>query len=103
MRKVQDYYFKQAKKENYPARSVYKLEEAQRKYGFLKPGQRVLELGCHPGSWSLYAAGILGEKGTLVAVDLQDTVLAPQKLHAEIHWLCYDVSSQGVNMCLRPA
>ncbi|NLX19689.1 MAG: RlmE family RNA methyltransferase, partial [Desulfobulbus sp.] len=32
MRKVQDYYFKKAKKENYPARSIYKLEEAQRKY-----------------------------------------------------------------------
>ena len=29
MRKEQDYYFKKAKKEKYPARSVYKLEEAQ--------------------------------------------------------------------------
>ena len=50
MRKEQDYYFKKAKKENYPARSVYKLEEAQVKYRFLRPGQRVLDLGCHPGS-----------------------------------------------------
>lgn len=95
MRKEQDYYFKKAKKDNYPARSVYKLEEAQQKHRFLKGGQRVLDLGCHPGSWSLYAAGILGEKGVLVSVDLQATDIAVQKPHAEIHWLCYDVFSQN--------
>lgn len=93
MRKEQDYYFKKAKKDNYPARSVYKLEEAQQKYKLLKPGQRVLDLGCHPGSWSLYAASILGEQGLVVAVDLQRTDIAAQKPHAEIHWLCYDVNS----------
>lgn len=94
MRDEQDYYFKKAKKEKYPARSVYKLEEAQQKYGFLKAGQRVLDLGCHPGSWSLYTAGILGEKGLVVAADLQPTDIAVQKPHAEIHWLCYDVYSE---------
>lgn len=92
MRKQQDYYFKKAKKDNYPARSVYKLEEAQQKYRLLKSGQRVLDLGCHPGSWSVYAATILGEHGLVVAVDLQRTDIAVQKPNAEIHWLCYDVS-----------
>ncbi|MCL2341311.1 MAG: RlmE family RNA methyltransferase [Proteobacteria bacterium] len=94
MRKVQDYYFKKAKQDNYPARSVYKLEEAQLKHRLLKPGQRVLDLGCHPGSWSLYAAGIVGESGLVVAADLQRTEIAVQKPHAEIHWLCYDVCSR---------
>jgi len=94
MRDEQDYYFRKAKKENYPARSVYKLEEAQLKYKFLKGGQRVLDLGCHPGSWSLYAAKILGERGMVVAADLQRTNLVVQKPHAEIHWLCYDVYSE---------
>ena len=93
MRDEQDYYFKKAKKEKYPARSVYKLEEAQLKYKFLKSGQRVLDLGCHPGSWSMYAAGLLGENGLVVAADLQHTDIALQKPHAEIHWLCYDVYS----------
>ena len=94
MRDEHDYYFRKAKKENYPARSVYKLEEAQLKYKFLKGGQRVLDLGCHPGSWSLYAAKILGERGMVVAADLQRTNLVVQKPHAEIHWLCYDVYSE---------
>jgi 23S rRNA (uridine2552-2'-O)-methyltransferase len=92
MRKIQDHFFKKAKKENYPARSVYKLAEVQKKYRLLKPGQRVLDLGCHPGSWCLYAAGIVGEKGEVVGIDLQGTEQPSQKGHAEIHWLCYDVN-----------
>ncbi|MCW5206772.1 RlmE family RNA methyltransferase [Desulfobulbus sp. F5] len=91
MRKEQDFYFHKAKKDNYPARSVYKLEEAQKKHKFLKRRQRVLDLGCHPGSWSLYTAKLLGEGGLVMGVDLQHTDIPPQKDHAEIRWLCYDV------------
>ncbi len=93
MRKVQDYYFAKAKKDKYPARSVYKLEEAQEKYRFIRKGKRVLDLGCHPGSWSLYASSVLGPKGIVVGVDLQETELAGQKGGAEINLLCYDVYS----------
>jgi 23S rRNA (uridine2552-2'-O)-methyltransferase len=101
MRKVKDYYFEKAKKNKYPARSVYKLEEVQKKYHFLKPGRRVLDLGCHPGSWSIYAAEVLGSRGTVVGVDLQETGLGSQKGHAEIHWLCYDVYADELVEYLR--
>ncbi|MDX9833764.1 MAG: RlmE family RNA methyltransferase [Desulfobulbus sp.] len=101
MRKIQDYYFKKAKKDHYPARSVYKLEEAQQKCRFFRPGQRVLDLGCHPGSWSLYAAEMVGAKGLVVAVDLQRTDLVVQKADAEINWLCYDVYSDEFVECLQ--
>ncbi len=36
----------------------------------LRPGQRVLDLGAAPGSWSLYAAQHIGPAGKLLAVDL---------------------------------
>jgi len=101
MRKEQDYYFNKAKKEKYPARSVYKLEEAQQKHRFLKAGQRVLDLGCHPGSWSLYAAEVTGERGVVVGVDLQRTDLVVQKPNAEMHWLCYDVFSEDLAVYLK--
>jgi 23S rRNA (uridine2552-2'-O)-methyltransferase len=71
VKKVQDYYFKKAKKQGFPARSVYKLEEVQKKHRFLKPGQTVMDLGAFPGSWSKYAAGVAGPKGLVVAVDIQ--------------------------------
>lgn len=70
MKKVQDHYFKRAKKEGYPARSVYKLEEVQQKHRFLKKGDSILDLGCQPGSWSMYAAKVAGPAGLVVGIDL---------------------------------
>jgi 23S rRNA (uridine2552-2'-O)-methyltransferase len=67
----QDHYTRQAKKAKYPARSVYKLEEIQQKHHLIKKGDKILDLGCSPGSWLLYAAKITGEKGRVVGVDLK--------------------------------
>jgi 23S rRNA (uridine2552-2'-O)-methyltransferase len=96
VRKVQDYYFKKAKKEKYPARSVYKLEEAQQKYHFLKSGNTVLDLGCQPGSWSIYAARVVGPKGLVVGVDLQEGKKVSIAMAAEIIWLCDDIMSDEI-------
>jgi len=60
-----------AKAQGYPARSVFKLEEIDRRTKLLSPGQRVLDLGAAPGSWSLYAATRVGDKGTVLAIDRQ--------------------------------
>jgi len=51
-----DFYTKKAKQEKYPARSVYKLEEIDKKYNLIKKGDKVLDLGCAPGSWLIYIA-----------------------------------------------
>jgi len=67
----QDHYTRKAKKEQFPARSVYKLQEIQQKFKLLRSGQRVLDLGCAPGSWLLYAAKVVGDKGQVVGVDLK--------------------------------
>jgi 23S rRNA (uridine2552-2'-O)-methyltransferase len=66
----QDHYTRQAQKEHYPARSVFKLAEIQKKHRIIAPGDRVLDLGCAPGSWLLYAAQQTGPGGILVGVDL---------------------------------
>lgn len=93
MKKVQDHYFKKAKKENYPARSVYKLEEVQKKYSILKKGNKVLDLGCQPGSWSQYAAEIVGSSGLIVGVDLTDVNIGRPATPKEsaIHFFCADI------------
>jgi len=70
LKEIQDYYFKKAKKEGYPARSVYKLEEIQQKNGLLKRGNKILDLGCQPGSWSMYASKIAGPGGLVMGIDL---------------------------------
>ena len=73
-----DYWTIKAKKEGYPARSVFKLEEIVHKFGLLKKGSstRVLDVGAAPGSWSLWLLRNLAGRGSLLAVDLQD--LAPE-------------------------
>jgi len=70
MKKYRDHYFKLAKQENYPARSVYKLKEMDKSFHLFSPGQNVLELGASPGSWTLFAAERVGAKGRVLAVDL---------------------------------
>lgn len=69
-----------ARAQGYPARSVFKLEEIDKRVGLLGPGQRVLELGAAPGSWTLYAASRVGSGGRVLAVDLNpiDIELPPQ-------------------------
>jgi 23S rRNA (uridine2552-2'-O)-methyltransferase len=67
-----DAFTKAAKAQGYPARSVFKLEEIDRRVRLLRAGQRVLDLGAAPGSWSLYAAQKIGRAGKLLAVDLHE-------------------------------
>ena len=76
MKQYRDYYFKKAKQENYPARSVYKLQEMDKAHKLLRPGQKVLDLGACPGSWTLYAAEQVGAAGRVLGIDLNmpDTV-----------------------------
>lgn len=62
----------EAKKRGYPARSVFKLEEIQKKTQLLRPGMSVLDLGAAPGSWSLYASQKVGPRGHVLAIDLQE-------------------------------
>jgi 23S rRNA (uridine2552-2'-O)-methyltransferase len=64
-----DRFHQKAKKEGFLARAVYKLEELDAKHHVLAPGQRVLDLGCAPGSWLQYARGVVGDGGVLVGLD----------------------------------
>jgi 23S rRNA (uridine2552-2'-O)-methyltransferase len=64
-----DHFTRLARKEDYPARSVYKLQEIQKKYSLIRPGDTILDLGCSPGSWMKYTAGLAGPKGMVVGID----------------------------------
>jgi 23S rRNA (uridine2552-2'-O)-methyltransferase len=70
-----DFYFQRARKERFVARSVYKLLEMDERFKLFRPGQRVLDLGCRPGSWLQYAAKQTGGSGTLVGLDREGIAL----------------------------
>jgi 23S rRNA (uridine2552-2'-O)-methyltransferase len=64
-----DRFHQKAKKEGFAARAVYKLEEIDQKVSLFETGDRVLDLGCAPGSWLQYARQQVGETGILVGLD----------------------------------
>jgi len=66
-----DYYSRRAKREGLLARSAYKLEELDRKYGLIRPTDAVLDLGAAPGSWLQYALRKAG-RGVVVGVDVRE-------------------------------
>jgi len=71
----EEYYTLKAKQDKYPARSVYKLEQIDEKFHLIKKNDKILDLGCAPGSWLLYASRKIGEKGMVTGIDLQDIVI----------------------------
>ncbi len=66
-----DRFYRQAKEEGYRSRAAYKLQELNRRFRLLKPGDRVVDLGAAPGGWLQVAAEIVGPKGKVLGVDLQ--------------------------------
>lgn len=79
--KPKDHYFKKAKQENFAARSVFKLEEIDKKFRLFKSGQQVLDLGASPGSWSQYASQKVGAEGRILGVDLSPVTVKLNNAH----------------------
>lgn len=61
----------EARAKGYPARSVFKLQEIDRRMRLLSAGQNVIDLGAAPGSWSLYASERVGPTGHVYAIDIK--------------------------------
>jgi len=83
---------REAKSRGFPARSVFKLEEIDRRMRLLGPGQRVLDLGAAPGSWSMYASRRVGSTGRILAVDMTPI---PRSLGANVTVVQGDALSLG--------
>jgi len=73
-----DHYARRARDENWLARSVYKLQEIDRRFRIIRKGDRILDLGCYPGSWSQYALRTTAPQGHVAGIDLKK----PERLSA---------------------
>eukprot|EP00434_Breviolum_minutum_P002400 symbB.v1.2.002120.t1/scaffold106.1/size366728/8 len=67
-----EYWTRRAREEGVPARAYYKLEELDRRLELFHAGDKVLDLGCWPGSWTLYAARKIGKRGRVLGIDLKE-------------------------------
>jgi len=72
----EDHYTQKARKDHFPARSVFKLQEIQQKVNLIQKGNSVLDLGCSPGSWLMLAATLTGHAGNVVGIDLKPVTVS---------------------------
>jgi 23S rRNA (uridine2552-2'-O)-methyltransferase len=71
-RQLNDPYVARSKQEGYRSRAAYKLMEIDQRFGLMRPGQRVVDLGAAPGGWSQVAAARVGSTDAeprVVAID----------------------------------
>ncbi|SCA56910.1 Ribosomal RNA large subunit methyltransferase E [Candidatus Terasakiella magnetica] len=75
-RQLNDPYVQEARRKGYRSRAAFKLIEIDDRFQFLKPGQKIVDLGCAPGGWTQVAAErIEAEKnpdGHVIGIDLQE-------------------------------
>ncbi len=68
--KKRDYYYKKAKAEEYRSRASFKLKQLNERFGLIRSGDKVLDLGAAPGGWMQVAREIAGGGGFVLGVDL---------------------------------
>lgn len=79
-RQLNDPYVQRARDEGWRSRAAFKLIELDEKHKLLKPGMRVVDLGCAPGGWLQVAAQRIGstsENPTVVGIDYLETEPVP--------------------------
>ncbi len=70
-----EYYFKEAKKNNLVSRAYYKLEEIDQKYKIIGNNKFILDLGCSPGGWIQYITKKY-PNSKILGIDLLDLNIA---------------------------
>lgn len=68
--RLNDHYLLKSRADAFRSRAAYKLEEIDLKYKLIKSGNKILDLGAAPGSWSQYAMRKAGGKAKIIAIDL---------------------------------
>jgi 23S rRNA (uridine2552-2'-O)-methyltransferase len=82
-RQLNDPYVAEARRRGYRSRAAFKLIELDDRFHLLRPGMRVVDLGCAPGGWTEVAVQRTRArqgKGTVVGIDLAaaDPIAAAQ-------------------------
>jgi 23S rRNA (uridine2552-2'-O)-methyltransferase len=65
-----DHYVKLAQQRGLRSRAAFKLQELHDKYGLIKPGMTVVDLGAAPGGWCQVVQPLVGPGGRIIALDI---------------------------------
>src|ERR1700720_561879 len=86
-RQLNDPYVAEAQRLGYRSRAAFKLIALDERFRLLRPGQRIVDLGCAPGGWTQVAVERVGARGAVVGMDLAETapIAGATILHADVH------------------
>lgn len=88
-----DFFYREAQRLGYVARSAFKLLQMQKQYKLITPGSSVLDLGCAPGAWLQVACQSLGplkNGGVVVGIDLKKVKVPPMHCDSRVQTVCAD-------------
>ncbi|MBX3505652.1 MAG: RlmE family RNA methyltransferase [Parvibaculum sp.] len=92
-RQLNDPYVHAAKREGLRSRAAFKLMEIDDRYHLLKPGARVVDLGCAPGGWCQVAAARVksaeasSRAGQVIGIDYLETEPVPGAIILQMDFL----------------
>ncbi len=66
-----DLYRRLAREQGYRSRAAYKLLEINNSFYMLKPGLKVVDVGCYPGGWLQVASSKVGSRGLVIGIDVR--------------------------------
>lgn len=89
-----DQFYKLAKERGYRSRSAFKLLQAVRKYQFMKPGDKVVDLGAAPGGWLQVSRQIVGREGFVLGIDTEPVSELPW---TNVKTLVADITNGSLN------
>ncbi len=92
-KRKKDQYYRLAKIRGYRSRAAYKLLQTTRSYKLIKVGQKVVDLGAHPGGWMQVAREVVGPEGFVLGVDVRPIGPLP---YPNVKFLEADVYSEDL-------
>lgn len=92
-RRKRDQYYRLAKIKGYRSRAAYKLLQTIRSYNLIRPGDRVVDLGAHPGGWLQVAREVAGPEGAVLGVDIKPIGPLP---YANVKMLQSDIYAEDL-------
>lgn len=87
-----DRFYDKAKEKGYASRAYFKLEQIQKKYRILRPGDHVVDLGCAPGGWIQIVENLVGKSGKIFGIDLLPVTISPKEKTVIVQGDIYDES-----------
>jgi 23S rRNA (uridine2552-2'-O)-methyltransferase len=105
LERKREHFYRMAKSVGYRSRASFKLKELDTRYGLMRRGGVVVDLGAAPGGWLQVARERVGDEGFVLGVDLHQITKLP---YENIDTLAADITDEAtpeliLKMLPRPA